>query len=432
MQRPGDKPLPAEAIQSSPSVATKRPGASELSQRLATYAMIGAVLISYLYLLDPTDNSWGADAFSVLKYLPIELSLVAMALYSASIRSRANRSLWARSLAVLSAFILAGSIYTMLAYGHAAEDSFLGRGLGILALFPAVCMFSLARESRLFRKWFWPATLLCAMAMTVQLVVWRSGIRFVDVPHIFHEEVVLLAGAPVLAYALLQGRFSRWPIVLLLFSGPVLTLKNTGFLASLIVAGIILAMVWQRTRSEPTIAIVLRRSGILQLVAAVGAVGAFILLVHRELLPSGSPEVRLVTYAQRLGMFLDSPVIGQLFTGTPIMKLTGRLTTLVAPSHSDILDILAFGGLVGFFLFMAPMAAVALRGVVNLSSYRSRRDWLGAYFLAVLAVFGMEMLFNPVWNQPKLVFSFWLAVGYFLTLHSRSNSPHKGRTIGIG
>jgi hypothetical protein len=384
--------------------------------------MIGAVILSYIFMIDPSDRSWGADVFPALKYLPVELALVALGLYVISTRVSETKSVWATSLSIMCGLVLTGSAYTLFVHGSTAEHSFLGRGLGILALFPAYRMFLLRRESRLFLRWFWLPTLLTAGLISAQVIAWWTGARFVEKPHIFHEEVFIVAAAAALVYALRRCLFLRWPLTLFFLGSCVLTVKNTGYLAALVAAGIVAAIAWQRTQPNRMMGTVLRRTAILEILLIGAALGTLILVARRDILPSGSPEVRLITYAQRLGMFVDSPIVGRFFTGSPMMELPGRYSVLVTPSHSDMLDILAFGGLLGFFLLLLPLVQLSRTGIAKAVHYHSSRDWPDVYFLTVLLVFGMEMIFNPVWNQPKLALSFWLAVGYSLASHSRSRT----------
>jgi hypothetical protein len=137
---------------------------------------------------------------------------------------------------------------------------------------------------------------------------------------------------------------------------------------------------------------------------------ATIVLWFAELLPSGSPKVRVITYAIRLGQFIGSPLFGKAWIGTPLIELS---PTFREPSHSDVLDIAAFGGMVSVLLFCAPLVSYARRARQDLVIFSERRHWLGAFLLAVLIVFLVEMTFNLIWNQPQLVVHFWLAIGFF-------------------
>jgi O-antigen ligase len=183
---------------------------------------------------------------------------------------------------------------------------------------------------------------------------------------------------------------------------------------------IVARLLWQHAPDRRGDArIVFRRIAVLELGLLCAATAAIAFFVFRDLLPSGSPELRLLTYEQRLLAFRESPLIGTLFQGSPLMELPGRWSTLVTPSHSDLLDILAFGGVAGFALFVAPLLVAGRAGWAALRAAPEQR-WLGAYSLAVAIVFLVEMAFNPVWDQPKLAFFFWMAVGCLLAFRRPS------------
>jgi hypothetical protein len=391
--------------------------------------MIAGLLVALLYLLDPADQSWGAEAIPILKYLPLELSVLALPFYLLGRRTRQRDVAWVILLAGLCAFALAGSTYTVLASHALLRDSFLGRGLNIFVVFPALLLFSRPREARLFARWLWPLVVLGATALTVQLAVWRWGVHFVDMPHVFHEEVFLLAGAAVLVFASLRRPASRGLLAALFWGACLLTFKNTGFLAALTASLILARLIWQRAPDAPgDRGTVFRRVAVVELGLLCAATVAIAFFVFRDLLPSGSPELRLLTYEQRWLAFRESPLIGTLFQGTPLLELPGRWSILVTPSHSDLLDILAFGGVVGFALFAAPLMVAGLAGWRALSTARPELRWLAAYSLTVAIVFLVEMAFNPVWDQPKLAFFFWLAIGCLLAFR-RSSMP-QGSPVG--
>jgi O-antigen ligase len=81
-------------------------------------------------------------------------------------------------------------------------------------------------------------------------------------------------------------------------------------------------------------------------------------------------------------------------------------------SHSDVLDLLAFGGLVGLLLFAIPILRIVMAAPRGILASAQERNAAGAYLWAVLLVLVMAITFNPIWHQPHLMLFFWLAVGY--------------------
>jgi hypothetical protein len=361
-----------------------------------------------VYAASPGNDSWGAEHVPVLKYLPLELAAVATVFFAAS-GSRRPVHWTVRSYQLLMLFMFAGAVLT-LARGARIEDSVLGRALGLVVVYPAYRMFSSRDETRRFAQPYLPAIILTGLAMTAMLVVWQSGTHFVDQPHIFHEEVFIPAAGMLAAWIAFRDPVIRATLVGLLLGGVLLTRKNTGYLAALSCLAITALALWSNRRALSVRTRAIVRVMLVILALATVAALATIVLWFAELLPSGSPKVRVITYAIRLGQFIGSPLFGKAWIGTPLIELS---PTFREPSHSDVLDIAAFGGLVSVLLFCAPLVSYARRARQDLVIFSERRHWLGAFLLAVLIVFLVEMTFNPIWNQPQLVVHFWLAIGFF-------------------
>ena len=71
-------------------------------------------------------------------------------------------------------------------------------------------------------------------------------------------------------------------------------------------------------------------------------------LYFRDYLPSGNANVRLHQYYGALGEFMRSPLWGQRYTGVSGFAIRQGSETLTIPTHSDVLDLLKAGGLLGF------------------------------------------------------------------------------------
>lgn len=391
----------------------RSPPADAFAARLGTYSMLAALSIALLYAIDPNGDSFGANAVPWLKYLPVELSVVAggFFLLSRPLWPERQRSLWA--IAALTLFIVAGSLMTVVGRRASIEDSFLGRGLGIVPVFPAYLLFRCAGQEDLVRRRLWGVVVPAVVIMAAGLVVWRMGIRFVEQPHIYHEEIFLPVSAALGLFALKRG-VARWAGAALLWSMGLLSLKYTGMLAAMVVAVLVVGLVWRRS-GRPT-ATRLRRVLVIEAVLWTAVIAVCAVLLFRDSLPSGSPAVRIFTYAERVARFVDRPILGSGFVGSPLLSLFRKSapTNLYIPSHSDILDILAFGGVVACVLFAGPIIVATRRGIRWLPTFVRQRDWLGAFAAGTVPVFTAEMLFNPVWNQPNLAVWFWFAVGFLL------------------
>src|SRR6266480_2462535 len=55
--------------------------ASRLAARFGTYLMIAGTLLALAYMLDPAGDCWGTNSIALLKYLPVEIAVVAQGLF---------------------------------------------------------------------------------------------------------------------------------------------------------------------------------------------------------------------------------------------------------------------------------------------------------------------------------------------------------------
>lgn len=399
--------------------------------RLGSYFIMGSYILSLIYIIDPSGKSWGAKNVVVLKYSPVMIALLSLPCFlSVHIRHTYNK-IPLSMLLVLSIFIITGSSYTMISHGAVLGDTFMGRGLCILVVLPAYLMFSVTSENKYFTKIAWGPTLVIAMLISGELAMWRLGWGFVDMSQIFHEEIFVPVSAAIIAYVVLSNPLLKLPVITLLLVSGFLSLKNTGMAASLISFSVLAFLAWEQPSvRENKSYITLKRilfvflSLILMLGVAV-AVGYF-----SDLLPSGSPEVRMHTYTERITLFMENIFIGQSFIGSPIFELPTEFFALFTPSHSDLLDILAFGGLAGFLLFIVPVF-MAIKNLKKVKDAFLSGNWAIPFFFSVTIIYLWEMLVNPVWNQPKLAVIFWISIGALLACGNHGLAEPEGSIVAI-
>jgi len=371
--------------------------------------MIAGTLLALVYMIDPAGDCWGANSMALLKYLPAEIAVIAQGLFWLDARQDGGTSTNLRLLSAFTATVLVGSLISVLRDHAALEDSFLGRGLALLPVFPACAVFSRKAEERLFRRWLRLPLVATGVLITAGIAIWAAGVHFVDQPHVYHEEIFLAVCAAMIVYTWKRGILRPLLMVLLMSSG-LLSMKNTGILAAATVVVLVVSCVLRTSGPAPTR--MLRRVLLLEISIMLLASVVYVALYHHELLPSGSPAVRAFTYSERVLRFADHPIGGTFFVGSPLLSLfrSDSPSNLYIPSHSDLLDILGFGGVIGFALFVIPLWRVTVAGLRRLVANARERDWLRVYAVAVVAVFTTEMAFNPVWNQPALMWIFCLAV----------------------
>ena len=377
--------------------------------RGGTTFLLAAVVLAAIYALDPSDREWGLATLGSLKYVPTFLACAAVPFYLAGSRRVPLNDWPLLSLLAFSVLVLGGSLFTMLNRQVPAAETFLGRAFNVWPVLAGYMMMFFPREREFLVSRFAPILFGITVGMFLILGLWRLGIHVVLSKHIYHEEAVYfsaIAGAGLAA----PGTRARVARVIVWSLAAALTVKITGFaFAAIALAGLVIVE-FQGQRTEGAASRVMGKVSVVLVVLA----GIFATLVtasvYRVLLPSGSPAVRLHTYAERWDLFTSSPLTGQWFVGTPIMQ-AGALTL---PSHSDALDILAFGGILAGLLFLGPIAIALRHGLANLRSFVDSRSRLQTGCVVLVAAFLFELCFNPVLNQAKLSLPFWLGLGVVL------------------
>jgi O-antigen ligase len=243
------------------------------------------------------------------------------------------------------------------------------------------------------------------------LVVLGSGL------HVFHEEIFL--AVPLGAYLLCGPRLRWWQAIvgLALIGACLVSVKNTTFLLVLLVLAACFGLRMVRTirRSEPLALVVGLYFGIPALVASVAGL-YYAWKTHRQSLPSGNVEYRVEMYGIAWRRFLDSPIWGNGFTESSVnyfelYRVATKLQTL--PTHSDILDLMAHGGLLALLLWLMGVWLVAkiTWGAANRISLAGRDEPMRAWRCVV--VLGLVQLcaivtyaFNPPLISP--VHAYWM------------------------
>ena len=364
-----------------------------------------AFSLAMFFLLDPSDTSWGLETNAFCKYLPVIVSLMAVPFFLLHL-TPGKIQIEVRFLILFLCFMLFGSLISILILGNRLEDSFLGRFVCALVFFPAYFMCLSEADTEFFIKWAGRAVIVGGSMIGVQLLCWIYGFRYVDALHIYHEEIFIVSVAVGTLFFKMKKNLFFLGVLFFVFS-MIISHKNTGYLCALFSVIFILRYLYWKLRTIQKIKKMLFFLFSIVAFFAVFSVILTVFLFFREYLPSGSPSVRLVTYLQRFTMFLESPIWGTFFIGTPLVDIG----SLRIPSHSDILDILAFGGLGGGLLLFFPLVRVLLFFNRRIKVIFEKRDEAIIFSLFGVCTFLIEMLFNPVWGQPKIATIFWCCMG---------------------
>lgn len=391
---------------------------------MSEYWFLAGVVLFVFWAIDPL--LLGLDNTPLIKHLPLAVLLPGLLLsasgaflFSGAVRQAMVRQLWRdnRALFCFTAYALGGSIVARFMNG-------ITNSFATLGLFPLLAPLTgwLILRSHAPHKMvrivlsiflFW-----ATIASLMQIAEIGNGVifRFHNAEHIVLPAfmLVILAARSVLVKA---------SAIAFLVIVAVAARKNTAYLVFLIAIAYLATlrlreisgrmrdtvMRWAISWNSLTVA------AVLLLTLAAGYL--YLKESNRSSIPSGNPEYRLVTYERAWNKFLGSPLVGNGFTG-PASELFGvyqvAVDTQVLPTHSDILDILANGGVLAFALW----AAVHLRIVRRYAAIASPLPGMHArmipdlHTLIVIVLAGLlTCSFNPILNVPNLSGTYWMAVG---------------------
>ncbi len=245
-----------------------------------------------------------------------------------------------------------------------------------------------------------------------------------------HEiEYLVVSGFFVLYYAARSKAIKLLALVLLL-AAAVLNQKLTGYIiAAMAMIHIVVAAGWRRLLPQWRAAYGV---GAVVFTAAVIAALTLLYFEFRQFLPSGNVDVRMKQYEAAMRQFVESPIWGSAYTAGSGEAYRESFRVLNIPTHSDVLDVLKHGGLIGFALFcwgywkifaLINRAVSATRALgpdhALLNAY-----FVGARFFAVTALVTFSL--NPLLLKGPFLIVIWgnlgLAVGMALTIARSAQS----------
>ena len=409
---------------------------------MSDYWFLAGLILALFYVADPF--LWWLDKIGPTKHLPLIISLCGVLL--ANVGSQvfdSTQSSFKHSWHVLKAglplillgiWIVVGSLYARkLSDIH---NTFITVGLYMLFTFFAarVVMISPARAS-IVRAY------LLAAATTGIFMVIRMATNYDDMDVNYHELEALVI--PLAVYFALrpsglknpsglksnEKRFSQVLFTLFFLGAGLVFRKNTAFLVLLLTLLYIWIAEWRFRFREN---IVFRFWTILWLLLVVtsAVIASGYYGQQQELLPSGNPQYRMLTYDVAWSKFISSPIWGTGFSGQATEKFTayaissakGNLAT-----HSDILDLAAQGGIIALSLWLWGYLRVtrislryALKGLRPRDDLRAAAHTLACMSLASIVVYA----FNPILLQPAKSFLMWSQFGMLLGIALHLSNHH--------
>lgn len=391
---------------------------------MSDYWFLFGMWVVVFWAIDPFDAKF--DVRPLIKHFPVfviapafALSFMGAVLFNSSYREKKDVALlypW-RSVIPFALFVIAGSMAARFVYK--IENTFLTMGLYALVV-PATAWFVARSQNpvylvrRLLQIYiFWS---LIAIAMQAAYFAKKD---------VFHPKEHLVLGSLTLLFFLAKNRFTKMAALLLIGVAAIVAHKNTAYLTALLiymyVFGTWIIVHWRKILGG------LKRTAFGIKVSIFLVFGVILVLLaytqRGASQPSGNPEYRLATYAKAWEKFLHSPIWGTGFAGAATEKFdkyTVAVSTQVLPTHSDPLDILAGGGIIGFVLWLAFFVGLGRSwyGCVKRSGEAVADNILPYIHSLYCIVFTgiLVCMFNPILNAPNLAWSFWAVGGALLAL----------------
>lgn len=319
---------------------------------------------------------------------------------------------------ILGLFVILGSLY---ARHQGVVETYLTFGVYLLLPFMLVYVFGRAFNleyfiDRLVKFWIFFA-LVCGIALLVR------GSKSQAIHEI--EFMVL----PVFFYAITARNWLRWPGIIFFLAVIGLNGKLTGYLVGSLC--FVYSLVWESVRAEAEKGLLTQGRGrfikaLLFFALIAGSTYYFLhdALVMRGVLATGNTEVRMHQYEIAFDEIAQSPVLGDYFSGgsgTRYKETTGTGLTysMNIPTHSDLLDVLKHGGIIGFLLLMWGLWRTfkfSFSGVTSDLCLVSKSDFVRnvAFLELVCLSLVLVIAVNPVLLQPSLALVFWVSCGLVL------------------
>jgi O-antigen ligase len=360
---------------------------------------------------------WRLERIALTKHLPFLLALPFVFLTMVGARTPKQAATLPgvlpcfRPLLILALFIVAGSLIAR--FQFSIPNTFLFSGLYMLAA--PMTAYMLTRSSdpvRMLRAYL-------GLLLVFGFVVFAGLVVNYGAKQVYHELEYLVP--PIAVYFVFSSgqRWIRWAGISFFLASAILFNKNTGYLTLvLIYLYLMFFVVWPAWKREDTLRTITKTYTLLLGMFAVAALAAYLLQLLESFLPSGNPEFRMLTYQRAWERFLDSPLWGTGFTAASSEKFTGFDTGVannVLPTHSDILDVLANGGLLGIMLWLWALVRVGKLAYSSILKPNNRRHPFAAYahMLACMSLAAIvTYVFNPIFSQPAKSMVLWANLGF--------------------
>lgn len=391
------------------------------------YWYLLASAVAAVVVVDPL--GWELTADPLTRHLALALAvpplLLTLAGRSINTPSWQRRGYLATPLRVawplpaLAVLIITGSLYAR--FFAQIPSTFLNVGTYML-MTPCAAALVLQSDApdNLLRNHL-RILLAAATVMSIGLIA-NFGER-----EVYHEQIFLVIPLAALFFVQTRRTALDWLGCAFFLSMAWFSHKYTSYLiggATAVYMVIVVGLPRVHWRSRLAFTAAIYWTSLLTLLAL--AVFAWIALHRPDALPSGNLEYRLHTYAAAWHRFVESPLWGTLFTGEAAEKFslyTIKSSDNMLPTHSDVMDLLAHGGIVAVLLWASALARIARMAVRNLLGPRFL-DYPWAPYAHVLALMSLAAVityaFNPILLQPSMAYLVWTNLGLLLGICLRA------------
>jgi len=295
------------------------------------------------------------------------------------------------------------------------QATFLNLGLYIAAAPAAALMMVCSRSPAHLARAFLKLLAVSALAMCVGLVLVYGRAE------LYHEQIFLLIPLAVACAIAFRQRSYAWLGGLLFIGAALLSRKNTSYIIALLTVLYIAVFLWlsriERSSSVKRLwAHYLAFVCVLLMTAAAG----YLVYFRQHYLPSGNVEFRSFTYRAAWAQFMESPLWGTSFSAESIRTFTLYTIGIARnrlPTHSDVMDLLANGGLLAIGLWAWAYLRAGLFAYRRVLAPRYLHyPWAAqAHTFALISLSAVVVYaFNPILLQPEMAFLVWTTFGFLV------------------
>lgn len=394
------------------------------------YCYLGAVLLALLVTISLPE--WGLQSNPYIKHLPLLLTIPAVVLSAIGQRlnqplqpALASASIFGVSwpFILLAAMILVGSLHARMVDG--VQSTFANVGLYMLMVPLSAAMVTTSRAATQLVRAYMRLLMVAGALMAFGLCY------YFRVKQVFHEQIFLLIPLAVLCMLAASGRVQAWLGCILFLGTAILSAKNTSYIIALLMVLYLTLLLWlpKLSRASSLTRLWANYVGMVLLLLATVAIGY--VLYHRDrYLPSGNVTYRAHTYALAWQEFQASPLWGNLFN-TESVKKFGLYDIGIAsnrlPTHSDVMDLLANGGVLAVTLLLtgywriARLACRELLAPQLLQHPVLAQPATYAHTLAMISLAAcVTYTFNPILLQAPFAYLVWTNLGLLLGMSLRA------------